>query len=90
MIYSVSKKKWTISVTIQYRIIIVSLIGWALAPTRFDVIMAVVQQKVIEHESLKCTNPHVITVAPIFQQVSASSLEPGQLIWMDNGIKVWL
>ena len=50
---------------------IVSLLGRALCPTRFDILMVVVRQKAIAQESLKCTHPQTITAAPTFQQVRA-------------------
>ena len=69
-IYSVSQKKpgqkLNISVTIQYRIIIVSLLGRASSPAQFDILMAVVHQKAIAQESLKCIHHHTITAEPTF------------------------
>ena len=67
-------QRLNISVTIQYRIIIVSLLGRTLFPAQFDILMEVVHQKAIAQESLKCTHPNMITAAPTFQQVPASSL----------------
>ena len=67
-------QKLNISVTIQYRIIIILLLGRALSPTRFDILMVVVLQKANIQESSKCTHPHMITAEPTFQQVPFSSL----------------
>ena len=55
-----------ISVTIQYRIIIVSQLGQALSPAQFDIFMAVIHQKAIATESLIYTHCHTITAAPMF------------------------
>ena len=60
-------QKLNISVTIQYRIIIVSLLGRALCHTRFSILMAVVHQKVIAQESLQCTLPHIIAATSAVQ-----------------------
>ena len=49
--------KLNISLTIQYRIIIVSLLGQALYHAWFDILIAVLHQKAIAQESFKCTHP---------------------------------
>ena len=44
-----NRLEFNISVTIQYRIIIVSLLCRVSSPTRFDMLMAGVHQKAIAH-----------------------------------------
>ena len=43
--------------------------------------MAVVHQKAIPQELLKCTQPHTSTASPTFQEMPASSL--GMVNWVD-------
>ena len=50
-----------VSVTISYRIIIALLLGWALSPSQFDILMALVRQKAIAQGKIKCTHPYTIT-----------------------------
>ena len=72
--------RFNISVTIPSRFIIVSLLGQALSSTPFDILMAVVHQKAIAQESLKCTHPNTIT---------ASELGGGGVVEWDEGRFVW-
>ena len=77
-IYSVSQKKWT---KVEY-----------LCTIQYTCRITIVSQlgQALSQESFKCTYPHTIRAASTFQQVPASSLEPGQLIWMDTFLKAWL
>ena len=60
-IYNVSQKKprqkLSISITIQYRIIIVSLLGRALSPARFDFLMALVHKKALHRNCSNAPTP---------------------------------